>query len=87
MRHAPPDLQALVAAHGGYEKIPRPAWEKHDSQVAAWRARIRRGGHYRKVDRPGSNYPLSAASFHGQPTTAGSLDIAEYDARQWERLK
>lgn len=32
-----PDLQSLVHAYGGYDKITPEAWEDWDRRVAAWR--------------------------------------------------
>jgi hypothetical protein len=37
----PPDLQALVAEHGGYNKIPSKAWVEFDRAMAAWQLRRR----------------------------------------------
>jgi hypothetical protein len=37
----PPDLQALVAEHGGYDKIPSKAWAEFDRAMAAWQHRRR----------------------------------------------
>jgi hypothetical protein len=51
MKRMPPDLQALVAAHGGYDKITREAWAEYDTQVAAWQAYIRRGGDWAQQER------------------------------------
>ena len=36
-----PDLQELVARHGGYDKIPPEAWAEHDRAMAEWHARWR----------------------------------------------
>lgn len=36
-----PDLQELVARHGGYDKIPPEAWAEHDRAMADWQARRR----------------------------------------------
>jgi len=36
-----PDLQAMVAAHGGYHRISPEAWEKYDRDIEAWQARTR----------------------------------------------
>jgi hypothetical protein len=33
-----PDLQALVAAHGGYDKITPEAWAEYDAAMNAWQA-------------------------------------------------
>jgi hypothetical protein len=40
----PPDLQALVLAHGDYSKITPEAWRDYDAALAAWRAYMRGGG-------------------------------------------
>jgi hypothetical protein len=37
----PPDLQELVAEHGGYDKITPKAWAEYDARMAAWQARRR----------------------------------------------
>jgi hypothetical protein len=46
--HSPPDLQELVARHGGYNKITPEAWAEWDAANEAWqaarKARLRRGG-------------------------------------------
>jgi len=39
--NAPPDLQLLVAAHGGYDRITPEAWVKFDADLAAWKQRLR----------------------------------------------
>jgi hypothetical protein len=39
----PPDLQALVRAHGGYHLIPQPAWAEFDRAMARWKDRVRNG--------------------------------------------
>jgi hypothetical protein len=41
-RNPPPDLQALVAHHGGYDKIPPEAWAEHDRALAEWQERRQR---------------------------------------------
>ena len=38
-----PDLQALVAAYGGYDRIPPEAWAAYQRELAEWRARIALG--------------------------------------------
>jgi hypothetical protein len=37
----PPDLQALVAAHGGYDKITPEAWAAYDAAMAEWQEQRR----------------------------------------------
>jgi hypothetical protein len=37
----PPDLQALVAAHGGYDKITSEAWDEYDRAMSTWQAQRR----------------------------------------------
>jgi hypothetical protein len=37
----PPDLQELVARHGGYDKITPEAWAKYDCAMADWHVRRR----------------------------------------------
>ena len=39
----PPDLQELVAVHGGYNKITPEAWDKFDRKTKTWRERMIRG--------------------------------------------
>jgi hypothetical protein len=34
-----PDLQELVARHGGYDKIPPEAWAEYDRAMAEWQER------------------------------------------------
>lgn len=38
-----PDLQELIATHGGYDKIPPDAWAEYDAEVARWKADLRAG--------------------------------------------
>jgi hypothetical protein len=38
---APPDLEELVATHGGYDKITPAAWDEFDRAMAAWQAQRR----------------------------------------------
>jgi hypothetical protein len=40
----PPDLQALVIAHGTYDKITKEAWAEYDARLASWQAYMRGGG-------------------------------------------
>ena len=42
----PPDLQALVAKHGGYDKISAVAWAEYDRAMAAYQ--LVRRERYRK---------------------------------------
>lgn len=42
-RLEPPDLQALVIKHGGYDKITPEAWAEHDAAMADYQMRIRLG--------------------------------------------
>jgi hypothetical protein len=37
-----PDLQGLVARHGGYDKITPEAWAEYDRAMADWQERRRR---------------------------------------------
>lgn len=39
----PPNLQALVARHGGYDRIPAEIWIKYDRAMANWKDRLRYG--------------------------------------------
>ncbi len=42
-RNPPPDLQELLTAFGGYDRITPWAWERYDADLADWQAqRIRR---------------------------------------------
>ena len=47
-----PDLQALVAAHGGYHKITPEAWAAYDRELRQWRARTAVGDFSPSVGRP-----------------------------------
>jgi hypothetical protein len=38
-----PDLQELVRAWGGYNKIPPDAWREFDAAMKAWRQGLRHG--------------------------------------------
>jgi hypothetical protein len=42
---APPDLQALVLAHGTYDKITLEAWAGFGADMAEWKGKIRAGEH------------------------------------------
>jgi hypothetical protein len=37
----PPDLQALVAEHGGYDRISPEAWAHYDEAMKLWQAQRR----------------------------------------------
>ena len=37
----PPSLQALVAAHGGYDRITAEAWAGYDAEMKMWQAQRR----------------------------------------------
>ena len=39
----PPDLQELVRAHGGYDRITAEAWAAYDRELAEWRLRTAAG--------------------------------------------
>ena len=39
----PPDLQRLIEAHGGYDKIPEPAWRQFHWVMKQWRDRLING--------------------------------------------
>ena len=45
----PPDLQALVATHRGYDKITPEAWEEFDRKTKAHRERMIRGEPYTDI--------------------------------------
>lgn len=47
-----PNLQELVAKHGGYQHITPEAWEEYDRAVVVWRAKIRAGEFDRERDAP-----------------------------------
>jgi hypothetical protein len=38
---APPDLQALVEAWGGYDKVSSRAWAEYDAELAKWQSMVR----------------------------------------------
>ena len=40
---APPDLQALVLAHGTWDQITPEAWATYDRALAEWQAKMRHG--------------------------------------------
>jgi hypothetical protein len=42
-----PDLQELIAAHGGYDQITASAWRAYDREQAEWRARAAVGDFHR----------------------------------------
>lgn len=41
-----PSLDALVAKHGGYDRIPPEAWKQYDREVTAWQLKRRYGDFY-----------------------------------------
>ena len=41
--HLGPNLQELVAEHGGYDKIPPAAWRAFDKAIEQWKQRVRSG--------------------------------------------
>lgn len=43
----PPDLQELVRAYGGYDRITPEAWAAYDRELAEWRLRIAAGDFWR----------------------------------------
>jgi uncharacterized protein (DUF3820 family) len=45
----PPDLQELVAAHGGYDRIPPEAWAAHDQAMTDWQERRRTRFHVERI--------------------------------------
>lgn len=58
MNVTPPDLQALVLAHGTYDRITPEAWKRYDDQRAQWQMLIRLGiaqnhGHTETLSRGG----------------------------------
>jgi hypothetical protein len=44
-----PNLQKLVAEHGGYDKITPEAWERFEFERQQWLAWVRRGGLHEKT--------------------------------------
>jgi hypothetical protein len=38
-KNPPPDLQELVAKHGGYHRITPEAWREFDQQRETWEAK------------------------------------------------
>jgi hypothetical protein len=44
----PPDLQALVQAHGSYDQISGAAWRAYDHELALWRSRSAAGDFHRQ---------------------------------------
>jgi hypothetical protein len=44
----PPDLQALVEAHGGWDRIPQSAWNQFDYDMARWKTRLRLGDDFQE---------------------------------------
>jgi hypothetical protein len=50
---SPPDLQALVLAHGTWDRIPAEAWRDYDAHLAAFRAAIRDGVRWHQPTRGG----------------------------------
>jgi hypothetical protein len=55
-----PDLQALMTAHGGYNRITPEAWDKYDQELEAWkqRSRERHLVHKPRRDDPANWFPF-----------------------------
>lgn len=47
LRESPPDLQELVLAHGGFDRITPEAWLAYDRALAEWRSRTAVGDFHR----------------------------------------
>jgi hypothetical protein len=45
----PPDLQQLVKIYGFYPNIPPEAWVQYDTEMAAYKERLRSGSKYERV--------------------------------------
>jgi hypothetical protein len=45
-----PNLQELVAKHGGYDKITEPAWEQFEREKIVWRGKLINGEFDREDD-------------------------------------
>jgi len=45
-----PNLQQLVEQHGGYDKIPEPAWEQFEREKIVWRGKLINGEFDREDD-------------------------------------
>jgi hypothetical protein len=71
--NAPPDLQALVAAAGGYEKISPEMWAAFDRGMAEWRAQ-RSETLRREARGDGQRSRLSPAPV--RPSSAGRIKLA-----------
>jgi hypothetical protein len=52
LEQRPPDLQALVSAHGGYDRITPEAWLTYQGELAEWRAQTAVGDFSPSVGRP-----------------------------------
>jgi hypothetical protein len=66
VKRIPPNLQALVAAHGGYDKITRETWAEYDTQLSAWQAYIRRGGDWVQAGKAPHRYAIRKARVGGR---------------------
>jgi hypothetical protein len=56
-RPSPPDLQALVAQWGGYDKVPAEAWAGFDLAIARWRGATMTTPGAAPLAAPPSGYP------------------------------
>ena len=65
----PPDLQALVARFGTYDRITPEAWAAFDAQRAEWHASVRAGDTYQRAEPEPCHIQLAddAATELGQP--------------------
>ena len=79
----PPDLQELIERRGGYHKITGEDWAKYDAMLEEWRAIVREGGCYQRVEPPPPDDAMpEPPGFEAPPTDADYFDEAKYEQLQ-----
>jgi uncharacterized protein (DUF3820 family) len=73
----PPDLRALVAEHGAYDRIPQQAWSEYDKAMADWQERRRARFHAERI--PGAAISLTKHSPFGCCTCGGPAHFGYRD--------
>ena len=69
-----PNLQELVAKHGGYDKITEPAWEQFEREKIVWRAKLRFGEFDTEVETITTGGGNTMTNGNGQHTAGAAAD-------------
>jgi uncharacterized protein (DUF3820 family) len=76
----PPDLQVLVAKHGGYHCIPQQAWDEYDKAMIDWQTRRRARFCPEKIPSDDTASPFECRTC-GDPARFGYTDRASGEMR------